>query len=151
MTCWASQFGWMGITNASQWQSAIVVYLLGYISYGVTLVFYASIFPRLARNTQKTKDARAKLDSGEIDTETYETTEMLERNRLSTISTAHSNCTSILPIFHCLFCSSDTPLSLFSSPLCLFGCHCPHSLRPAGQQTDDQGVISSLWRSIFRF
>jgi MFS-type transporter involved in bile tolerance (Atg22 family) len=100
VTCWASQFGWMGITNASQWQSAIVVYLLGYISYGVTLVFYASIFPRLARNTQKTKDARAKLDSGEIDTETYETTEMLERNRLSTISTAHSNCTSILPIFN---------------------------------------------------
>ena len=84
----------MGITQASQWQSAIAVYLLGYISYGVTLVFYASIFPRLARNTAKTKDARAKLDRGEIATEDYEQTEMLERNRLSTISTAHSNCTS---------------------------------------------------------
>ena len=69
-------------------------------------MFYASIFPRLARNTQKTKDARAKLDSGEIDTETYETTEMLERNRLSTISTAHSNCTWIFlfsPLFPLLF------------------------------------------------
>jgi len=68
-------------------------------------VFYASIFPRLARNTQRTKDARAKLDRGEIDTETYETTEMLERNRLSTISTAHSNCTSISTISpFCLLC-----------------------------------------------
>lgn len=90
----------MGITQASQWQSAIAVYLLGYISYGVTLVFYASIFPRLARNTAKTKDARAKLDRGEIATEEYEQTEMLERNRLSTISTAHSNCTSLAQLNH---------------------------------------------------
>lgn len=90
--CWASQFGWMGITHATQWQSAVAVYLLGYISYGVTLVFYASIFPRLARNTAKTKKAREQLDNGEIAIEDYETTEMLERNRLSTISTAHSNC-----------------------------------------------------------
>lgn len=94
--CWASQFGWMGITQASQWQAAIGVYLLGYISYGVTLVFYASVFPRLARNTAKTKKAREQLDNGEIAIEDYETVEMLERNRLSTISTAHSNCMSIV-------------------------------------------------------
>lgn len=92
--CWASQFGWMGITHASQWQAAIAVYLLGYISYGVTLVFYSNIFPRLARNTAKTKKAREDLDKGDIAIEDYETVEMLERNRLSTISTAHSNCES---------------------------------------------------------
>jgi hypothetical protein len=84
----------MGITSGSQWQAAIAVYLLGYISYGVTLVFYASVFPRLARNTAKTKDARAKMDRGEMTSDEYESTEMLERNRLSTISTAHSNCKS---------------------------------------------------------
>jgi hypothetical protein len=99
----------MGITNASQWQSAIVVYLLGYISYGVTLVFYASIFPRLARNTQKTKDARAQFDRGEISVETMEESEMLERNRLSTISTAHSNCMPPSP-FLFSFSSSSFPL-----------------------------------------
>lgn len=92
VTCWASQFGWMGITQADQWKSGVAVYLLGYISYGITLVFYASLFPRLARNTAKTKKAREQLDNGEIATEDYETVEMLERNRLSTISTAHSNC-----------------------------------------------------------
>lgn len=92
VTCWASQFGWMGITQADQWKSGVAVYLLGYISYGITLVFYASLFPRLARNTAKSKKAREQLDNGEIAIEDYETVEMLERNRLSTISTAHSNC-----------------------------------------------------------
>ncbi|KAH8892866.1 hypothetical protein GQ53DRAFT_718477 [Thozetella sp. PMI_491] len=91
VVCWASQFGWMGVQSSAQYQAAIALYLIGYISYGITLVFYASIFPRLARNTPKTKEARAKLDAGEISTESYEETEMLERNRLSNISTAHSN------------------------------------------------------------
>lgn len=68
--------------------------MTGYITYGITLVFYASVFPRLARNTQRTKDARAALDRGEINSSDYETVEMLERNRLSSISTAHSNCGS---------------------------------------------------------
>ena len=64
-----------------------------FMTYGVTLVFYASVFPRLARNTPRTKAARERLDQGTIDTEEYEKVEMLERNRLSNISTAHSNCT----------------------------------------------------------
>jgi hypothetical protein len=50
------------------------------------------VFPRLARNTPRTKEARNRLDQGEISSREYEEVEMLERNRLSTISTAHSNC-----------------------------------------------------------
>jgi hypothetical protein len=92
--CWAGQFGFIGITVPSQWQAAMALYIVCYIAYGVTLVFYASIFPRLARNTPKTKDARASLDRGEISSRDYEEVEMLERNRLSSISTAHSNCES---------------------------------------------------------
>lgn len=143
MTCWASQFGWMGITNASQWQAAIGVYLLGYISYGVTLVFYASIFPRLARNTQKTKDARAQMDRGEITVDEYELTESLERNRLSTISTAHSNCTSSSFLLSVLLPSFlPFPIPTMSS--------CPKGRRRE-PGTDAQGVISSLLLSIFQF
>jgi len=70
----------------------MALYMLGYITYGLTLVFYASVFPRLARNTQKTKDARNQMNTGEISNSEYEQVEMLERNRLSSISTAHSNC-----------------------------------------------------------
>lgn len=86
------QFGFLGTTVPEQWRTAMGLWIVGYIMYGITLVFYASIFPRLARNTQRTKDARAKLDSGESSPEEYEKVEMLERNRLSNISTAHSNC-----------------------------------------------------------
>lgn len=92
MVCWAAQFGFLGVTNASQWQAAVALYMLGYIAYGITLVFYASVFPRLARNTPRTKEARKKLDEGTSTVEEYEKVEMLERNRLSSISTAHSNC-----------------------------------------------------------
>lgn len=92
MVCWAGQFGFADLTQSSQWRIAMGLWMTSYIAYGVTLVFYASIFPRLARNTPKTKDARVKLDRGEIPSEEYERVEMLERNRLSNISTAHSNC-----------------------------------------------------------
>lgn len=89
--CWASQFGFIGVWLPSQWQTAMALFMLGFITYGLTLVFYASAFPRLARNTERTKVARRQLDAGEIETREYERVEMLERNRISNISTAHSN------------------------------------------------------------
>ena len=81
----------MGCTGPEQWHAAMALYMLGFITYGLTLVFYASVFPRLARNTQRTKNSRYLLDNGEIHVAEYEQTEMLERNRLSNISTVHSN------------------------------------------------------------
>jgi hypothetical protein len=89
--CWASQFAFMAVWLPPHWKGAMALFMLGFITYGLTLVFYASVFPRLARNTAKTKNARRKLDEGEIDTHEYELVEMLERNRLSSISTVHSN------------------------------------------------------------
>ncbi|ORY20995.1 MFS general substrate transporter [Naematelia encephala] len=91
IVCWGSQFGFLGVWKPEQWHAAMALYMLGFITYGITLVFYASVFPRLARNTPRTKEARNKLDNQEIDTSEYEKVEMLERNRLSNISTAHSN------------------------------------------------------------
>ena len=102
--CWGSQFGFLGVTLSSQWQIAMALFMVGYITYGVTLVFYASVFPRLARNTARTKEARDQFSRGEIALEDYERVEMLEKNRISNISTAHSNCESsvhgIPPGFH---------------------------------------------------
>jgi len=62
-----------------------------FISYGATLVLYAANFPRLARNTRHTRDLREKYDCGEISAEVYEREESLEKNRISNISTTHSN------------------------------------------------------------
>jgi hypothetical protein len=56
------------------------------------LVFYAAAFPRLARYMPHVRKARDEdLNTGKISQEKYEKIESLERNHISSISTAHSN------------------------------------------------------------
>lgn len=62
---------------------------------GATLVFYAAIFPRLARNTPHSRALRKRFEDGEITPEEYEVEESLEKNRISNISTVrHGFCFS---------------------------------------------------------
>lgn len=63
------------------------LYMTGFISYGATLVFYAAVFPRLARNTAHSRDLKEKYETGQIEREVYEVEESLEKNRISNIST----------------------------------------------------------------
>jgi len=65
----------------------MILYIVGFVSYGATLVFYAAVFPRLARNTPHARQLREKYESGEIPPEVYEQEESLEKNRISNIST----------------------------------------------------------------
>jgi Vacuole effluxer Atg22 like len=65
----------------------MVLFMVGFVSYGATLVFYAALFPRLARNTPHARRLREKYDRGEITAEVYEMEESLEKNRISNIST----------------------------------------------------------------
>ena len=85
---------WTRQIAASLWGVAMALYMISFISYGATLVFYAAAFPRLARNTQHSRDLREKLDHGEISVEVYEREESLEKNRVSNISTVGSSCVS---------------------------------------------------------
>ncbi|KAI0068503.1 MFS general substrate transporter [Artomyces pyxidatus] len=89
--CWAAQFASVSLTSPSRWGAAMGLYMVGFITYGATLVFYAAVFPRLARNTQHARDLKEKYDNGEIPAEVYEQEESLEKNRISNISTMHSN------------------------------------------------------------
>jgi hypothetical protein len=66
--------------------------MIGFISYGATLVFYAALFPRLARNTQHSCHLREEYDRGEISAEVYEQEESLEKNGISNISTVGASC-----------------------------------------------------------
>ena len=75
----------------------MALYMIGFISYGATLVFYAAIFPRLARNTQHSRDIRERYDRGEISAEVYEQEESLEKNRISNISTVGVFCAFLHP------------------------------------------------------
>ena len=70
----------------------MALYMIGFISYGATLVFYAAIFPRLARNTQHSRNLRERYDNDEISAEVYEQEESLEKNRISNISTVSPSC-----------------------------------------------------------
>jgi hypothetical protein len=67
----------------------MALYMIGFITYGATLVFYAAVFPRLARNTAHARALREKYESGEIEREEYEQEESLEKNRISNISTVN--------------------------------------------------------------
>ncbi|KLO05189.1 MFS general substrate transporter [Schizopora paradoxa] len=106
--CWAAQFASVSLTTPARWKSAMALYMLGFISYGATLVFYAALFPRLARNTPHARSLREKYEQGEISAEEYEREESLEKNRISNISTMHSNIGYVVTL--CLNLSLLLPL-----------------------------------------
>ncbi|TFY79226.1 hypothetical protein EWM64_g4783 [Hericium alpestre] len=84
-------FASMSLTSPDRWGAAMALYMIGFITYGATLVFYAALFPRLARNTPHARKLRDKYENGGISADEYETEESLEKNRISNISTTHSN------------------------------------------------------------
>ena len=105
--CWGSQYASISLTGGgfvfllhhltpfpplepSRWGAAMALYMIGFVTYGATLVFYAAAFPRLARNTPHARELRHKQQVGEISTEEYEVEESLEKNRISNISTVCS-------------------------------------------------------------
>jgi Vacuole effluxer Atg22 like len=103
--CWGAQFASMSLTCTiipcitrldtnllqapSRWPAAMALYMIGFITYGATLVFYAAVFPRLARNTAYSRALREKYELGQIEREEYEREESLEKNRISNISTVN--------------------------------------------------------------
>ncbi|KAL2813172.1 autophagy-related protein 22-like protein [Aspergillus granulosus] len=92
VTCWALQYGMLGIREPSQWPAAMAMYIVSYVTYGATLVFYAAVFPKLARFSEHVRKAREEdLREGRITRSEYDGVESLERNHISNISTAHSN------------------------------------------------------------
>lgn len=71
----------------SRWKLSMILYIISFVSYGATLVFYAAAFPRLARNTPYCRKLRDSYKNGEISAEEYEREESLEKNRISNVST----------------------------------------------------------------
>jgi len=72
-------------TAPSRWPLAMALYIIGFTSYGATVVFYAAAFPRLARNTPHARKLRNRYEAGEIGREEYELEESMEKNRISNI------------------------------------------------------------------
>ncbi|RMJ27772.1 autophagy protein Atg22 [Aspergillus sp. HF37] len=91
------------------------LYIAAYVAYGATLVFYAAIFPRLARYMPHVRKAREHLRENKINQSRYDAIESLERNHIrylgpsahcleadshvdSNMSTAHSNVGYLLTL-----------------------------------------------------
>lgn len=107
--CWVMQYGMLTIRHPSQWPTAMGLYVVSYISYGASLVFFAAIFPAISRYMPHVRKAREEdLREGKITQEEYDEIESLERNHIrytpaserymlsinddcSNVSTAHSN------------------------------------------------------------
>ncbi|KAH8113677.1 MFS general substrate transporter [Phellopilus nigrolimitatus] len=107
--CWGAQFASMSLTSPDRWRGAMALYMIGFISYGATLVFYSALFPRLARNTLHARTLREKYECGEVSAAEYEQEESLEKNRISNISTTHSNIGYVVTL--CLNLSLLLPLA----------------------------------------
>ncbi|KAF7714407.1 Autophagy-related protein [Penicillium ucsense] len=138
VVCWALQYGMMAIREPSQWPAAMAMYIVAYICYGSTLVFYAAVFPRLARYMPHVRKAREEdLREGEIDQQEYDVIESLERNHISNISTAHSNIGYLLTLvlnLSVLLPMQDNPFSN-NLALCL---------------TNSYWVILGIWWFLFQ-
>ena len=98
MICWICQYGFMGVRGSNQWQASMALYIISYVAYGATLVFYAALFPRLASCMPNVKGAEEDLKEGKISKEAYVKIESLEKNHLSNISTAHSDIGYLLTL-----------------------------------------------------
>jgi hypothetical protein len=59
------------------------------------LVFYAATFPRLARNTARTRELCEKFATGLMTKDEYELEKSLEKNRISNISNVNEPCRPI--------------------------------------------------------
>lgn len=75
----------------SRWPVAMALFTIGFICYGATLVFFAAVFPHLARNTAHCRKLRDRYEAGQIKLEEYEIEESLEKNRISNISTVSND------------------------------------------------------------
>lgn len=103
VVCWALQYGMMAIREPSQWPAAMGMYVVAYVAYGATLVFYAAVFPRLARYMPHVRKAREEdLREGKITQQEYDIIESMERNHIrsvlhaSSINRTIANCLPII-------------------------------------------------------
>lgn len=115
----------------SRWGAAMALYMIGFISYGATLVFYAALFPRLARNTPHSREIKAKYEAGETSKEEYDREESLEKNRISNISTVCSIYFQEALLTHMTRHTATLVIYSRSASTCRFFCH----WHPMGKST----------------
>ncbi|KAF8530048.1 MFS general substrate transporter [Hysterangium stoloniferum] len=83
--CWGAQFGNIALTSPHKWVAAMALYMISFTAYSATLVLYAALFPRIARNTPRARELKEKYQSGELTSKEYELETGLEKSHISNI------------------------------------------------------------------
>ena len=65
----------------------MALFIIGLFTYGLTPIFYAAFFPRLARNSARTRQLEDMYRKREISKDELDLGVSLEKNRISNIST----------------------------------------------------------------
>jgi MFS-type transporter involved in bile tolerance (Atg22 family) len=86
IVAWAIGFAWLGVHDASKWEAATGLYIVGLIAYQTTLTFWTAAFPGLARNTPEMKQKADELITGAITREDYDYADTMKRSQLSNIA-----------------------------------------------------------------
>ncbi|KDQ56981.1 hypothetical protein JAAARDRAFT_687958 [Jaapia argillacea MUCL 33604] len=92
----AVSFAWLGVEKPSQWQAGIALYILGLITYQMTLTFWTAAFPGLARDLPEVQSSASLTSDGSQPVEDHANFESLQRNRISNVSFAVSSAGEIL-------------------------------------------------------
>jgi uncharacterized membrane protein len=71
------------------------LYMIAFVSFGVTNAFYIAIFPRLARNTRHIRGLKERYEQGEITADGYKQAQALEKSRISCFSYVRSIFSSL--------------------------------------------------------
>lgn len=79
-------FAWLGVHDPSRWKAGAALYVLGLISYQLTLTYWTAAFPALARNLPVMREAREKVEEGGMSRREFARRDEKERSRLANVA-----------------------------------------------------------------
>ncbi|KAF8864252.1 MFS general substrate transporter [Acephala macrosclerotiorum] len=91
VTCWAFEFGFLGVKTASKWRIAMALYILSSITFWASYVFFNAIFPKLAHDLPEARKAREDFLNGSINEEEFERKCSMARSKIMNISYVWNN------------------------------------------------------------
>lgn len=79
-------FAWLGVHEPEKWRAGAALYVVGLISYQLTLTYWTAAFPALARNLPVMREARAAVEDGSVSRREFARKDEKERSRLSNVA-----------------------------------------------------------------
>lgn len=92
----AVSFAWLGVEDPSKWRAGTALYVLGLITYQMTLTFWTAAFPGLARNLPEVKESALQVVDDKKSEDEHANFESIARNRVSNVAFAVCSAGEVL-------------------------------------------------------